>query len=164
MKELVFTILDLQLDDSCLFYFYIPSIDSVWPAYNKMFLCIMYLCVFVMAVCPIFDVLRYSRSEHKPLNYFLSTLLQRNLRFMQYPFFLPRAVFPASPWPLLTILFSFYKIPFYPVVKKEFFIPKQKKLLKKVKNFILLYEWHWLVSSDNIWLQVKVKSDQVRVI
>lgn len=69
---------------------------------------------------------------------------------MQYPFFLPRAVFPASPWPLLTILFSFYKIPFYPVVKKEFFIPKQKKLLKKVKIFILLYEWHWLVSSDII--------------
>lgn len=110
----------------------------------------MYLCVFVMAVCPIVDVLRYSRSEHKPLNYFLSTLLQRNLRFMQYPFFLPRAVFPTSPWPLLTILFSFYKIPFYPVVKKEFFIPKQKKIVKKGENFILLYEWHWLVSSDNI--------------
>lgn len=101
-----------------------------------MFLCIMYLCVFVMAVCPIVDVLRYSRSEHKPLNYFLSTLLQRNLRFMQYPFFLPRAVFPASPWPLLTILFSsFYKIPFYPVVKKEFFIPKQKKIVKKGEKF-----------------------------
>lgn len=161
---MVFTILDLQLDDSCLFYFYIPSIDSVWPAYNKMFLCIMYLCVFVMAVCPIVDVLRYSRSEHKPLNYFLSTFLQRNLRFMQYSFFLPRAVFPASPWPLLTICFLFIKFHFTQLSKKNFLYQNKKKLLKKVKNFILLYEWHWLVSSDNIWLQVKVKSDQVRVI
>lgn len=108
----------------------------------------MYLCVFVMAVCPIVDVLRYSRSEHKPLNYFLSTLLQRNLRFMQYPFFLPRAVFPASPWPLLTILFSFYKIPFYPVVKKEFFIPKQKKIVKKGEKF---YSIIWMALVGVIW-------------
>lgn len=94
------------------------------------------VCVFVMAVCPNVDVHRYSRSDHKPLDYFLSTLLQRNLRFMQYPFFLPRAVFLALPRPLFTILFSFYKIPFYPVVKKEFFIPKQKRLLKKLQYFI----------------------------
>lgn len=91
--------------------------------------------VFVMAVCPIVDVLRYSRSDHKPLDYFLSTLLQRNLRFMQYPFFLPRAVFLALPWPLFTILFSFYKIPFYPVVKNNFLYQNKKKMFKKVTIF-----------------------------
>lgn len=164
MKELVFTILNLQLDDSCLFYFYIPSIDSVWPAYNKMFLCIMYLCVFVMAVCPIVDVLRYSRSEHKPLNYFLSTLLQRNLRFMQYPFSLPRLYSQLHHGHFSQYCFLFIKFHFTQLSKKNFLYQNKKKLLKKVKNFILWYEWHWLVSSDNIWLQVKVKSDQVWVI
>lgn len=102
-----------------------------------MFLCIMYLCVFVMAVCPIVDVLRYSRSEHKPLNYFLSTLLQRNLRFMQYPFSYHGLYSQLHHGHFSQYCFLFIKFHFTQLSKKNFLYQNKKKLLKKVK--ILFY-------------------------
>lgn len=135
MKELVFTILDLQLDDSCLFYFYIPSIDSVWPAYNKMFLCIMYLCVFVMAVCPmlmclgILDLNTNHSITFYPLCY-KETYDLCNIHFSYHGLYSQLHHGHFSQYCFLFIKFHFTQLS-----KKNFLYQNKKKIVKKGEKF-----------------------------